>query len=339
MPPSSLNSSSRTVSVIVPTYHRPDALRETLAALVAVDYPRDSYELIVVDDGVDEATASIVERFSTEGWAPRLLRGEGRGAATARNRGAEAASNELLLFCDDDVIVEPAHLNRHVEVQTLCGPCMCAGFSELDDRVRHLLKTKYFGRYWLDLEDSYWDHVPEPGANGVAELRLLSARNLCLPRSSFQKLAGFDESFPYAGAEDQDLSIRGEQLGLPRLIDHRNHVRHLETRLDFPRFCQREERSAHTYAILARKFPESAGRTELATLNDPANAPGTSVGIRLKKAVKRALGGRWPLRGLHAIVRALERVRAPDPVMRRVYAGVIGVHIAKGFRDGLDRPR
>ncbi len=49
-------SSSPTISVIVPTYHRPDALRQTLAALAAVDSTsRESYEIIVVDDGDDSS--------------------------------------------------------------------------------------------------------------------------------------------------------------------------------------------------------------------------------------------------------------------------------------------
>src|SRR3954466_5751902 len=136
---SSGDRSPADISVIVPTYRRPDALRETLAAFSTVDFPRDRYELIVVDDGRDPATAPIVKELEGGGWLPQLLPGEGRGAAAARNTGAAAAGNAVLLFCDDDVIVEPDHLHRHLEVQSLRGPCMCAGFSELDPRVERVL--------------------------------------------------------------------------------------------------------------------------------------------------------------------------------------------------------
>jgi GT2 family glycosyltransferase len=333
------SSSSPTISVVIPTYHRPDALRETLAALAALDYSRESYELIVVDDGADPSTGAVVDQFRDGTWAPRLLVGEGRGAATARNRGAEVARNELLLFCDDDVIVGRSHLHRHVEVQKLRGPCMCTSFSELDQRVERVLETKAFGRYWLSLEASYWAAVPKPEADGLAELDLLSARNLCLPRAGFEGLNGFDEGFPFAGAEDQDLSIRAPGVGLRKMIDYRNRVRHLETRIDFQRFCRREETGSQSYAVLARKFPDTAGRSELARLNDPASPPGEGIRARLKRLTRRTFGRAWALRPLHALVRALELLRAPDPVMRRTYAAVVGLHIAKGYREGLNRDR
>jgi hypothetical protein len=44
------------ISFVVPTYRRPDALRETLQALVSLHYPSDDYEVIVVDDGSEDST-------------------------------------------------------------------------------------------------------------------------------------------------------------------------------------------------------------------------------------------------------------------------------------------
>jgi glycosyltransferase involved in cell wall biosynthesis len=309
-------------------------LAETLESLVRAEFPRDRYELIVVDDGRDASTESIVSRLGDEGWTPRLLHGEGRGAAAARNSGARSARGDFLLFCDDDVVVPSSHLRRHLHVQGTAGPCMCAGYSELDERVQQVMKKSSFGRYWLSLEASYWAAIPPPDDRGLASLELLSGRNLCLPRSKFAELGGFDESFPYAGAEDQDLSMRAAELGLPRLIDHENRVRHMETRLDFSRFCDREERGAHTYAVLARKFPETAGRSELARANDPRGA-GEGLGARAKLWIKRVLGVSPSLWLLHGLVRTLELARLPDGVMRQAYAAVIGVHIARGYRAGM----
>ena len=332
MPPP--GSSTSTISVIVPTYHRPKALRETLAALVAVDHPREFYEIIVVDDGDDRSTAEIVDQLNA-GASVRLIRGEGLGPGSARNQGAEVARNKFLIFCDDDVIVAPDHLRRHLEVQGRHGPSLCAALVRLDESVVRLFEQSAFGRYRLALQAA-WADGTEPGPDGLSEVEMISACNLSLPRSLFEGLGGFDGDLPFA-AEDQDLSFRAAGLGFPRLIDHRNRVRHLDTRLDFPNFCEREERGAQSYAVFARKLPDTAGRSEMARANDPASFPGEGVRARAGKRAKRILGRRRALRTLHTVVRALEWAGASDSVLRRAYTAVIGVHIARGYRRGLTR--
>jgi len=47
------------ISVVVPTYHRPDLLSKCLQALVAQQFDRNEYEIIIVSDGPDELTKSI----------------------------------------------------------------------------------------------------------------------------------------------------------------------------------------------------------------------------------------------------------------------------------------
>ena len=47
------------VSIVVPTYKRPDALRETLESLAKLEYPADRFEVIVVDDGSEDETSQV----------------------------------------------------------------------------------------------------------------------------------------------------------------------------------------------------------------------------------------------------------------------------------------
>ena len=79
-------------SIVVPTFRRPETLRQTLAALLALDYERSRYEVIVTDDGADEATAEIVGRMQGRRVEIVLTAQHQRGAASARNRGAQLAS-------------------------------------------------------------------------------------------------------------------------------------------------------------------------------------------------------------------------------------------------------
>src|SRR3954451_16744041 len=97
-----------TISTVSRTFRRPDAWGETLAPILRLDYPPDCYEVVVIDDGADAVTADLVRRFRGRGVEIMLEVQRHRGAATARNRGARLATGELVLFCDDDILVEPS---------------------------------------------------------------------------------------------------------------------------------------------------------------------------------------------------------------------------------------
>jgi hypothetical protein len=88
-------------SVIVPVYNGAETLDDCLAALVDQDYPRDRYEIIVVNDGSTDDTGKIASRYPV-----RVIDLEtNQGRIVARNAGARAAKYEALVF--NDVRVTP----------------------------------------------------------------------------------------------------------------------------------------------------------------------------------------------------------------------------------------
>src|SRR5262245_42918421 len=98
------------VSVIVPARNCSDQLRDCLQALQSSDYP--AREVIVVDDASTDDTCRVAESMGA-----RCLRLDRcSGPALARNRGAEVASGEFLLFLDADVCAHPDTIRRAVEV-------------------------------------------------------------------------------------------------------------------------------------------------------------------------------------------------------------------------------
>lgn len=99
-------------SVIVPARNCAAMLRRSLSALGASTLPRDQWELIVVNDGSIDDTAATAAAF-----ADRVLTlADGPlGPAAARNRGAEIARGEILVFVDADVCVNPDVLARFVD--------------------------------------------------------------------------------------------------------------------------------------------------------------------------------------------------------------------------------
>jgi glycosyltransferase involved in cell wall biosynthesis len=97
------------LSVIVPVHQGAKVLPQSLAALVASDFPRACWELIVVDDASTDDSAlaaapfaDVVVRIPTKPYGP----------AYARNRGTQLSRGHILVFVDADVSVHPETLRR-----------------------------------------------------------------------------------------------------------------------------------------------------------------------------------------------------------------------------------
>jgi len=88
-------------SVVITTFDRPAQLVRCLASLARCEYPRDKFEVIVVDDGGTAPLGEILGGFRTE-LNVTLIKQCNGGPAKGRNRDASATRNEFLAFIDDD---------------------------------------------------------------------------------------------------------------------------------------------------------------------------------------------------------------------------------------------
>jgi GT2 family glycosyltransferase len=104
------------VSVIIPTYNRAEMLRETVDTFLAQTYPRDRWELVLVDNDSKDDTWSVIEDLAARDARIRPLSEPRKGAHFARNSGALAAKGTILYFTDDDMLADPRLLERIVEV-------------------------------------------------------------------------------------------------------------------------------------------------------------------------------------------------------------------------------
>ena len=97
------------LAVIVPAYRCAATLHASLAGLLASEFPRQAWELVVVDDGSGDETAAVAARF-----ADRVVTvSDGPlGPAHARNAGAATTRAPILVFVDADVVVAPTTLRQ-----------------------------------------------------------------------------------------------------------------------------------------------------------------------------------------------------------------------------------
>ena len=98
------------ISVIIPTYSRPGPLRRCIATLASQTYPRQSFEVIVVDDGGDPPATKCLQDDVVLDLPIVLLRQPNRGAAAARSAGLAHARGPILAFLDDDCTAPPDSL-------------------------------------------------------------------------------------------------------------------------------------------------------------------------------------------------------------------------------------
>jgi len=113
------------VSVIVPTYNRPDRLRESLESILAQTF--QDFEVIVVNDGEMDVT-SVVDALPHGGRITCVKHDHNRGLAAARNTGIRLARGTYVSYLDDDDRYYPDHLA--VLVQALQGGTFKAAYTD-----------------------------------------------------------------------------------------------------------------------------------------------------------------------------------------------------------------
>lgn len=95
------------VTVAIPTYNRADFLRQTLAGIAGQQFPREHFEVLVIDNNSTDHTRAVVAEFAATQPAPRYVHEAAQGLDYARNRAITEARGEIIVFGDDDILVQP----------------------------------------------------------------------------------------------------------------------------------------------------------------------------------------------------------------------------------------
>lgn len=125
------------ISVIIPVYNGSKTLGRCLESIFKSSYPK--FECIIVDDHSTDNTVSVAESFDTKVISLERK----KGAAHARNRGAEASQGDMLLFIDADVEVYADNFEKVVKTFSE-NPEISALFGSYDD---HPGSLNFFSQY------------------------------------------------------------------------------------------------------------------------------------------------------------------------------------------------
>lgn len=173
------------ISVVVPTYRRPQLLARMVAALEAQTLDRERFEVLVVDNGSDDDTSTVLAGLAAA--SPLHLRplrvDVNAGPAPARNLGWRSARGRFVAFTDDDCIPRSDWLEQGLAV---CGAS--PGLGVLQGATLRPAGHPPIGPLTLYRETT----TPSPYFEGC---------NLFFPRAVLERSGGFDETFPFGGED------------------------------------------------------------------------------------------------------------------------------------------
>lgn len=219
------------VSVVITTYNRSDALLAVMAGLVL--QTDRNFEVIVADDGSrEEHRQAILESSAARElrvvhvWHPDI----GFTASQVRNLGVAAAKGRYIIFLDGDCVPEVDFIARHKALaqagffvngsRVLLSPQftqrVLAGSEPVCGRSSfYWIKQRLLGRasklsHLLRLPDGIWRLTRKFSWKGIRSC------NMGLWRADFERVDGFDESFVGWGHEDADFVLRLYHSGVVR---------------------------------------------------------------------------------------------------------------------------
>ena len=300
-------------TAVICVYNGASTLAGAIKSVLA--QTRRDFELIVVDDGSDDASPDVARSFAADERVV-LVQQENQGLAAARNAGVARAHGRYVAFLDDDDLWMPAYLEEHARALEADAHAAIA----------------YSDCWWLDAPTrrvhrrTAFDVAPPAPARIAGEefvRKLMSgsffASCSMIRAEALSRAGGFDPS--RRAVEDWDLWIRLAALGYAAVRIPRPLViyRDVPGSMSKDRLTTLAERRAILRNVIERyNVPEAAraaAREQLAGIERDIRAFG---GERSVAAAGRRM--RLRLRSLHwRVVSRLDLLRAPPPEVAEAF--------------------
>jgi glycosyltransferase involved in cell wall biosynthesis len=187
------------ISVVIPTYRRPALLRKCLISLSKQDMDTSQYEIIVVSDGPDEDTRTMLNGLTNVSlpFMQYVTLARNSGPACARNTGWKKAHGTLIAFTDDDCRPGPSWLSSLWRAYEQSGFAANIAFS---------------GKVVVPLPEHPTDF--ELNTSHLETADFVTANCACT-KTALQHVGGFDERFRVAWREDSDLEFKLLEKNFP----------------------------------------------------------------------------------------------------------------------------
>ncbi|MCB0628216.1 MAG: polysaccharide deacetylase family protein [Saprospiraceae bacterium] len=297
-------------SIVIPTYQRKEVVKASVKALSRLEFA-GGLEAVVVVDGSTDGTAEALRSLDLP-FPFRVIEQENQGASTARNRGATAATGEIILFLDDDMEAHPQLLNEHDRSHREGADAVIGHIPLHPDSPQNFL-SELVGQ-WAEERVSELQAV-----HGKLPFNEIMTGQLSIARETFFALGGFNTKFTHGGSfgnEDLDFGLRLQERGYhitfnPQAISWQKYV-------VSPRQYLRQYRQAGRADVLfARLHPEHTAH----------------LFTRTQRPSDRLVWRWWRPLLRWGILSLLER-GMQGPRLARLFSRLVDLEYYRGVRDG-----
>lgn len=323
------------LSVIIPTYKRneilPIVLQHLANALVNINA-----EIIVIND--DKQNQLLPISINKNDIPLNIYTNKKAGAAAARNYGSNLAKGDILLFLDDDIIIDAETISSILKIQSEYDKIISTPIWEYSSEMKLLLSKNSFGKFRLK-----YDYVSIRGRknNETKEnskhylVDSLASFCLSIKKKHFIQLNGMDDLFPFAGCEDQEFSERAKQNGFILLLDENNTVLHHEIdRIQKSVWLKRQYNGVQGFVRLANLYPDKK-KFELWYENTPISKS-DSAKLKIKKVLKKIARQNFSITIINSITYLLESLKVSYFILEKIYLIQTGIYINKGFNNSYE---
>jgi len=224
-----------TVSLIISTYNRPEALDRVLAGVTR--QTRSAREILIADDGSAEPTRELIDKWKNQSrvpvthiWHPD----EGFRKTIILNKAIKAAQSDYVVFLDGDCVPHPQFIADHEALaekgfwvqgrRSFVKSDYVEAFNPASTSIWRWLITGRISGFFKAIR------LPSAIIRRGTEQRGLIGCNMGIWREDLVAVNGFDETYIGWGGEDSDIGSRLYHLGRPRkfvyghaIVYHLNH--------------------------------------------------------------------------------------------------------------------
>ncbi|MCT4792999.1 MULTISPECIES: glycosyltransferase [Exiguobacterium] len=196
-----------TVAVLIPAYNEGIVIRQTLEAMLAIEYPGD-LDVFLLDDQSQDDTSSIALEFTTmfsRMHYVKVPKGDPIGKSRVLNYGLSITDSEYFLIFDADNQPKPDTVTRLVEqAHSTKNACGAVGVVKTINATTNMLTRM------IAIEFQVFQLIMQSGRWKAFKTGSLAGTNMLLRRDVIENIGGYD---PYALAEDAELTMRITALG------------------------------------------------------------------------------------------------------------------------------
>lgn len=218
------------ISVIVPVYNGKECVADCIEALLASQYPKEKFEIIIVNNNSTDNTEEIIKRYLKPASPVKYILELKKGASLARNTGVSIARGKILAFIDSDALANKDWLEV---VEETFSNIAIDGVMGITIGINRNLWADFF-------QNQYDDYFLAARKRDHNRLTKIDTKNFAIKKSVFLKVNGLNPNI--GNSEDVEMGLRLYSQGYRSILNEKMIVRHLNpTKLEKDIKTKREQ--------------------------------------------------------------------------------------------------